>query len=359
MSRLEIDINKIKHNATILKELFVKKGISITSVIKGVTGSPEIAKAILECGISSIAVSLVQNIKTLKKSGVKAKFLLTRLPMHTEVADVVKYADISLNTEISTIKLLSEHSLKQGKRHKVILMLELGDLREGILPEDTDSIIEQIIPLKGVELHGIGTNLACFGGVKPSEKNMIELSQIAARIQEKYNIKLPMISGGNSANYEWFLSTENTGKINNLRIGEAILLGRETLHRNKIPKLYTDAFTLICEVIESKIKPSLPYGEICQNVFGDIPEFADIGNINRIIIGIGEQDVDSKAITPRINAKVIGASSDHLILHSKNHIEVGSEIEFDINYSALLRLSTSPYVKKVFIQKSINFNDYD
>lgn len=228
-------------------------------------------------------------------------------------------------------------------------MLELGDLREGILPEGIDSVIEQIIPLKGVELYGIGVNFACFGGIKPTEKNMTEFSQIADRIQEKYNIKLQIISGGNSANYEWFLSTENIGNINNLRIGEAILFGRETLNRNKIPHLYIDVFTLICEVIESKLKPSLPYGEICQNAFGDKPEFTDIGNINRIIIGIGEQDVDTKAITPRINAKVIGASSDHLILHSKNHIEVGKEIEFDINYSALLRLSTSPYVKKVFI----------
>ncbi len=349
MPRLEIDINKIKHNANTLKELFAEKGISVTAVIKGVTGSPEVANAILECGISTIAVSLVQNIKKIKEFGVKAEFLLTCLPMHSEVQDVVKYADISLNSEISTIKILSEHSLKQGKRHKIVLMLELGDLREGILPEDIDSIVEQIIPLEGVELYGIGTNLACFGGVKPSDRNMTKLSQTADRIRKKYNIKLHMISGGNSANYEWFLSTKNIGNINNLRIGEAILLGRETLHRNKIPNLYTDAFTLICEVIESKIKPSMPYGEICQNAFGDTPEFTDIGNINRIIIGIGEQDVDTKAITSRINAKVIGASSDHLILHSKSHLEAGSEIEFDINYSALLRLSTSPYVKKVFI----------
>ncbi len=349
MPRLEIDINKIKHNAKTLKELFAEKGISVTAVIKGVTGSPEVANAILECGITTIAVSLVQNIKKMKEFGVKAKFLLTRLPMHSEIQDVVKYADISLNSEISTIKLLSEHSLKQGKRHKIVLMLELGDLREGILPEDVDLIVEQIIPLKGVELYGVGVNLACFGGIKPTEKNMTELSQTADRIQEKYNIKLHMISGGNSANYEWFLHTDNIGNINNLRIGEAILFGRETLNRNKIPYLYIDIFTLICEVIESKLKPSLPYGEVCQNAFGDKPEFADIGNINRIIVGIGEQDVDTKAITPRINAKVIGASSDHLILHSKNHIEVGHEIEFDINYSALLRLSTSPYVKKVFI----------
>ena len=349
MPRLEIDINKIKHNAKILKEVFAKNGVSVTVVIKGVTGSPEVANAILECGITTIAVSLVQNIKKMKEFGVKAEFLLTRLPAHTEVPDVVKYADISLNSELSTIELLSEYSLKQGKKHKVILMLELGDLREGILPEDIDLNVEQIIQLKGIELYGIGANLACFGGIKPSEKNMTELSKTADRIQKKYNIKLQMISGGNSANYEWFLHTNNIRNINNLRIGEAILLGRETLYRNKIPQLYTDAFTLICEVIESKIKPSLPYGEICQNVFGEKPKFVDIGNINRLIIGIGEQDVDTKAITPRINAKVIGASSDHLILHSQNHLEVGSEIAFDINYSALLRLSTSPYVKKVFV----------
>jgi ornithine racemase len=349
MPRLEIDLNKIKHNAKTLKDLFAEKDISVTVVIKGVTGSPEVANAILECGITTIAVSLVQNIKKMKEFGVKAEFLLTRLPTHTEVPDVVKYADISLNSEISTIKLLSEHSLKQSKKHKVVLMLELGDLREGILPENIDSVIEQIIPLKGVELYGIGVNLACFGGIKPTENNMTELSKTADRIQKKYNIKLKMISGGNSANYEWFLHTDNIGNINNLRIGEAVLFGRETLNRNKIPHLYTDVFTLICEVIENKIKPSLPYGERCQNAFGETPEFVDIGNINRIIIGIGEQDVDTKAITPRINAKVIGASSDHLILHSKNLIEVGSEIEFEINYSALLRLSTSPYVEKVFI----------
>lgn len=350
MPRLEININKIKHNAKTLKEEFAKKGITITSVIKGVAGSPEIANAILECGINTIAVSQIQYIKKMKEFGVKAEFLLTRLPAHTEVPDVVKYADISLNSEISTVKLLSEHSLKQGKRHKVVLMLELGDLREGILPEDIDSVVEQIITLKGIKLYGIGVNLACFGGIKPSEKNMTELSQIADHIQEKYHIKIDMVSGGNSANYEWLSQTDNTGNINNLRIGEAILLGRETLHKNKIPHLYIDAFTLICEVIESKLKPSLPYGDKCQNAFGYKPEFTNIGTINRVIIGIGEQDVDTKAIKPRIKADIIGASSDHLILHVKsNSIKVGSEIQFDINYSALLRLSTSPYVKKVFI----------
>jgi len=350
MPRLEININKIKHNARTLKERFAKKGITITSVIKGVAGSPEIANAMLECGINTIAVSNVQDIKKMKKFGVKAEFMLTRLPMHSEVADIVKYSDISLNSEISTIKLLSEHSLKQGKRHKIILMLEMGDLREGIMPEDIDAAIEQTMPLKGINLYGIGVNFACFGGIKPSENNMIELSQIVDHIQDKYHIKIDIVSGGNSANYQWLSRTDDTGNINNLRIGEAILLGRDPASENKIPDLYIDAFTLICEVIENKFKPLQPFGDKCHNTSAYGPEFIGMNNINRIIVGIGEQDVDTKAIEPMIKADILGASSDHLILKVKNNgNKIGSEIQFDIKYSALLRLSTSPYVNKVFI----------
>ena len=36
----------------------------------------------------------------------------------------------------------------------------------------------------------------------------------------------------------------NVGKINNLRLGESIYLGCETLHRKPIPGLFTDALTV-------------------------------------------------------------------------------------------------------------------
>ena len=349
MPGLEINLNKIKHNAKTLKKLFAEKGVSVTAVIKGVTGSPEVANALVECGIDSIGVSLTGNIKKMKEAGVKADFMLTRLPMLSEAEETIKYADVSLNSEIETLKLLSQYALKYKKRHKIVLMVELGDLREGILPSDIDKIVEQVVTLKGIELTGIGTNLACFGGVKPTDKNMGELSEIANHIQKKYEIKLSIISAGNSANYEWFVSTNNMGLVNNLRIGEAILLGCETLYRRKIPDLFTDVFTLIGEVIELKTKPSKPYGEICQNAFGNKPEFHDKGIMKRAIVGIGEQDVDARSIIPRIDVNVIGASSDHLIIDAKNaDLKIGSEIEFDINYSTLLRLSISPYVIKIY-----------
>ena len=124
--------------------------------------------------------------------------------------------------------------------------------------------------MPGITMVGIGANFACFGGVKPNEENMGKLSSLAFEIEKKFSLSLSYVSGGNSANYSWFMSTESTGQINNLRVGESILLGRETLCRMAIPGLFTDAFTFISEVIESKVKPSVPYGEIAQNYIRSI-----------------------------------------------------------------------------------------
>ena len=347
--RLEVNLEKIKHNAKELNNLFNTKGISITAVTKGVLGSLEIVHALLESGIKSIANPYIASIRKMKEAGVDIPAMLIRPPMMSEVEEVVKYADISLNSEISVIKLLSRCAARHKKSHKIILMIELGDLREGILPCDVEKMVEEIIDLENVDLIGVGTNMACLSGVKPTDKNMKELSCIAEQIQQKYKIELKIISGGNSANYEWFMSTDNTGLINNLRIGEAILLGCETLHRKRIPNLYMDAFTLVAEIIELKTKDSVPCGELCQDSFGNKTEFQDKGPMRRAILGIGKQDIDISKITPRIDVDIIGASSDHLILDAKKtNLSVGSEIEFDINYNTLLRVMPSPFVKKTY-----------
>jgi predicted amino acid racemase len=39
-------------------------------------------------------------------------------------------------------------------------------------------------------------------------------------IEKEFQISLPIISGGNSANYEWYESATDVERINNLRLGE-------------------------------------------------------------------------------------------------------------------------------------------
>lgn len=345
--RIEIDLEKIAHNAKTLKELYGSKGIDVIGVTKVVCGNPDIADILVKSGINILADSRISNIRRMRNAGIQAKFLLLRTPFLSQAEAVVKYADFSLNSELSVVKKLSKFALEYNVTHKIILMVELGDLREGLMPADIDKTVEQVVGLEGIELVGLGTNLACFGGIKPDEEKMRYLSSIAQEVEEKYALTLEFVSGGNSANYNWFMSTKNVGRINNLRVGESIYLGCETLYRKPIPGLFTDAFTMVTEVIESKIKPSLPCGDVCQDAFGNVPEFQDLGLIRRAVLGVGLQDVEVSGLTPRSDIDILGASSDHIIVNTKKiELKVGNELEFDLNYGALLSAMTSPYVIK-------------
>jgi predicted amino acid racemase len=348
--RIEINLAKIAHNTKILIDLYRSKEIEITGVTKGVCGELEVAQVFVDMGITSLGDSKITNIKKMREAKIKADFVLLRIPAISEVQSVVKYADISLNSELAVIESLSACAKSHNKRHKVILMLEMGDLREGVMLEDLDQLIEDTLKLSGIEIVGIGANFACFGGVKPTKETMSKLATLSLEIEKKYSLSLTYVSGGNSANYNWFMASEDTGQVNNLRIGESLLLGRETLSRMPIPELYTDAFSLVTEVIESKIKPSVPYGEIAQNTLGDTPHFRDRGKIRRVILGIGFQDVLISGLTPVLDLEILGSSSDHTVLDAKkNHLKVGDEVSFSINYGTMLSLMSSPNIYKKYI----------
>ncbi|MGJ9384677.1 alanine/ornithine racemase family PLP-dependent enzyme [Salipaludibacillus sp. CF4.18] len=348
--RVEINLLKIAHNIDKLIHLYGTKGLDIMGVTKGVCGSPAIAKLMVDKGIRLIADTKLANLQKMNEANIKAEFVLLRTPALSEINSVVQYANISMNTELEVIKKLSEAAAHSLSVHEIILMIEMGDLREGIMPADLDEVIQEVLTLPGVKIRGIGANFACFGGVKPSTDKLAELSSLADIIRRTYDIPLSCISGGNSANYNWFMNTEDTGNITNLRIGESIYLGCETLDRSAIPGLYTDAFTFVAEVIESKLKPSLPYGEIGQDAFGNHPQFTDQGPMKRTILGVGSQDVLVSGLEPKLNLEVLGSSSDHTLLNPKEvRLEVGDEVDFNLSYGALLSAMTSPYVAKKYI----------
>ncbi len=349
MPRIEIALSKIRDNARMLSELYGQKGISLMGVSKAVLGEPSIAEAMIQGGVKFIADSRIENIQKMKNAGISTQFVLLRTPL-SQAEAVVKSVDISLNTEIETLQELSYYAKAHNKNHQVIIMVELGDLREGVLTGDLSQFIRKTLTLSHIEVVGIGCNLACYGGIKPDERNMYELSKLVDAIEKEFKIKLEIISGGNSANYEWYKSTPDVSNINNLRLGESILLGCETVSRNAIPGLHTRAFQLFAEVIESKKKPSLPFGEICQDAFGNVPSFADRGIRRRAIIALGRQDVLVSGLKSNHKLEILGSSSDHIIIDSKNHnLQVGDEVNFNLNYGGLLAAMTSPFIRKQFV----------
>ncbi|MFN3172759.1 MAG: alanine racemase, partial [Hyphomicrobiales bacterium] len=239
----------------------------------------------------------------------------------------------------------------------VILMVELGDLREGILPADLEAVVRRTRDFPNIAFEGIGTNLACRCGVAPSAANMGELSHLADALDATFGSIVATVSGGNSSNLNWVLSGADTGRINHLRLGEALLLGCEPLHRQPIEGLYTDAITLVAEVIECGTKPTKPWGEIAENAFGDVVRPTDRGNVQQAILALGHMDVDPEGLTAPEGVSILGSSSDHLIVDcGKERLAVGSQIPFQLKYSALIRAMASPFVAKIVERRSSERN---
>lgn len=349
LPRIEISLSQIQRNAQILSELYGQKGISLMGVSKATVGDPLIAQAMIQGGVKFIADSRLENIQKMKQAGVSARFVLLRTAL-SQAESVVQDVSISLNTEFQTVQALCHYANLSRKVHQIIVMVELGDLREGILPCDMLQFIKKTLELSSVKVIGIGCNLACYGGIKPDIPKMRELSSLAEAIEKEFQIDLEIVSGGNSANYEWYESAQKVGRINNLRLGESILLGRETVNQKAIPGLCTSAFELTAEVIESKQKPSLPFGEICRDAFGNVPTFLERGIHQRIIIALGRQDVLVSGLKPNDDLEILGSSSDHVVLDSRHrNLEIGSEVKFSLDYGGLLSAMTSPFVSKQFV----------
>ena len=346
--RLEIDLKKIQDNARVLVARLADRGIGVTGVTKASLGSPEIAGALLRAGVSGLGDSRIENIEAMRLAGVSAPMTLIRSPMLSQAARVVANAHVSFNTELDVVSKLSSAARNARRTHGIVLMVELGDLREGIMPGDLEKTVRETLRFPNIVLKGIGTNLACRSGVCPDSKNMAELSALADSIDATFGPMLEIVSGGNSASLNWALGGANTRRINDLRLGEAYLLGREPLHRQPIDGLHTDAITLFAEVIESKVKPSQPWGEIAQTAFGETPPTGNRGRISQTILAIGHQDADPSGLGAPSGMEILGASSDHLVVDSgKCQAPVGAEIGFQLNYSALVRAMTSPFVAKV------------
>lgn len=347
--KLIIDLNKLGTNIKNIKDLCEKQHIDVAGVIKGFTGCTKAALKYDELNIPIIASSRLEQLEPLKDK-VKAKLMTIRIPMLSEIEDVIRITDISLNSEVEVLKALNKEAEKQNKIHNVILMKDLGDLREGFW--DESEIIEASLlvenELKNLHLLGIGTNLGCYGSIVPTEEKLNELVSVAEKIEEKIERKLEYISGGATSSLPRLFEQNMPSRINMLRIGEGIIFP-ESLEEDwncNVDFLEKGVFKLQTEVVEIKVKPSHPVGEIYLDAFGNKPVYEDIGDRKRALVALGKVDYAflDKLIIKEEGTFVVGASSDHTIIDitdAKRNIKVGDIIEFDLCYATLVYISNS------------------
>ncbi len=352
--KLVVNLTHFKENIESMCSRCHEMKISVAGVIKGFHAIPEMVKAFDDSSCNFIASSRIEQLRAAHDLNCKKPLFLIRIPMLSELKEVVKYVSYSLQSEEAVIKALENECEKQNKTHNIILMADLGDLREGFWNkiELINLAVEIEKNYKFIKLAGIGTNLGCYGSIKATPEKMNELIEIAEQIEEKIGRKLAFISGGGTTSTMMVFDKSMPKRINHLRIGEGIILAHdyEKLFGTDASFLHKDVLTLEGEIIEIKDKPSFPVGELSYDAFGNVQTYVDRGIRKRALVAFGRVDVgDPETLTPKTNGvEILGASSDHLILdieECKDSLQIGDTVSFELSYCNMVYATSSRNVK--------------
>lgn len=356
MAYLTLDRKKLRENYNFLDQLFQKNKIEWAVVSKILCGNESYINELIACGTKEICDSRISNLAKVKSVNPEVQTVYIKPPAISHIPKVIKYADASFNTEFNTIKALSKEAKKQGKTHKIIIMIELGDLREGIMGEHLIDFYAKIFELPNIKVTGIGSNLNCLHGVMPSEDKLIQLSLYEQLIEAKFGKKIPWVTGGTSVTIPLLFKKQIPEGINHFRVGETLYFGNNLFNGSVIEGMHGDVFKLYAEIIEITEKPKVPIGQLDSNPSGDVFEIDenDYGKTSqRAIIDIGLLDISPDFLIPEDGKlDISGASSDMLILDlestSKSY-KVGDVIPFKLKYMGALRVLNSNYIEKRII----------
>lgn len=360
--QLEFDLALLRSNADAVISRCRGMGIRVCGVVKGVDGLPEAARVLRAAGAEELGTSRLEQVAKCRAAGVPGPWLLIRIPGLTELPDVVALCETSLQSEWPTLLALEEECLRQNKTHRVIVMTDLGDLREGFWDKDElVDVCERVErELPHVQLAGIGVNLTCYGSTKPTPEKMNELVGLARQVEQRIGRKLEIVSGGATSSFTLVHWGTMPAGVNHLRIGEAILLGKDLQVDwgiRDMDYLRMDALTLRAEVVEVKDKPTYPIGEFAIDAFGRKPVYEDRGIRRRAILALGRADVgELESLIPREpGLTVIGGSSDHCIVDVEDcprRLQVGDIVEFSLCYSHMLYATARSDMRIIFKNQS-------
>ena len=291
MAFIKLYRKKLEENYTFLDHIFKSRNIEWGVVSKLLCGNKIYLKEIIALGVREIHDSRVSNLKKIKALDPDIQTVYIKPPAKRSIESIVRYADISFNTEVYTIQLLSDEAVKQNKVHKIIIMIEMGDLREGVMGEELIAFYGTILQMPNIEISGIGTNLNCLSGVMPTQDKLIQLSLYKQLIESKFNISIPFVSGGTSVAIPLILKNANPLAVNHFRIGEALFFGKDLFTGHTIEGMHNDVFKLFAEIIEITEKPNTPTGELGENVAGNSFSMNDVEDLGltslRAILDIG------------------------------------------------------------------------
>ncbi len=328
-SRLVVDVSKVRENAARVVARCRRHGIRVVGVTKGACGLPAVARAMLAGGVSRLGDSRLDNIARLRLDGVEAPILYSRTPSLGDVARCVELADASAQVSVEVLEALSREAVRRGKRHGVLVMVDLDTGREGVLPERVRAFCRRVAGLENLEVYGLGAYFPNTPEISFYSSRQERLVRLKDELEVDLGIEIPVVSGGSSNIFTGMvLEGSHCPGINELRIGTAILVATAwTEGPRHIAGYHHDAFQLEAELIEIKER----------------------NGVGRGILGLGSLDTDIDHLYPsRDDIRIFEAGYDHTLvefLDRERTPQVGDIVRFNLTYPSLCRLASSSYTR--------------
>lgn len=360
MNKVRIDLHALHHNLRRIRELMSARGSAWTVVTKALCGHEDTVRALHAMGVRSMADSRLDNLEIIAEALPGVERWDLRPPLLSAVADVVRLCDVSLNSEVEVIRALNREAMRQQTVHRIVIMIELGDLREGVLPGGLTKFFAAVRKLSNVQVVGIGAQVGCLSGIAPDRDQLDHLLMYRELLEMKFDCRLPLISAGSSI----FLPVLDEGTvpagINHFRIGEALLLGTDLIHGGVIAGFRNDAVTIEGEVVEVREKSLIPSGsqvestpfEAVTDGHGGTPTPPPLEQQRgyRALVALGQLDTEVSGLSPADDSyEIAGASSDITAVNlgpEPGELRVGDTIAFRPDYGALVRVMNDAFVTK-------------
>ncbi|KIX89910.1 alanine racemase [Staphylococcus microti] len=334
MGVIHIHLSKIKYNAVLLQQMLHHRGIRMIPVTKCMAGDTKVHTMLRGLGFDLLAESRLKHIPTAQTP--RKDFMLIKGSLPEEAAQTVQQTRISLQTEMETIRALSEAAIAQGIKHQLLLMVDWKDGREGVLTYEAVSYIKEIKKLAGIDFKGLAFNFMCYRQMPPTEEDLPYMHRFIEAVEKDTGVHLHTISGGNSSMLTLAMY-QDLGRINELRVGEAIFRGYETAYNMRLPQLYDNAVTITGRIIE--IKPRL--------------DLRTHQSYLQAIVDIGQLDTAADDIIPfDEQLSIVGYTSDVLLLNLglADYYQVGDDVTFELGYAAIAQSMHSQQLKKQYVE---------
>lgn len=355
LPELAISLDALADNARRLKNRCDAVGIEVVPVLKSLHSAPEVVRACARGGLVHVADSRVENLTRLKAGNPDAsRCMLIRSPMIGQVAAAVEVCDCILVSERHILVCLSDAARDANRTVNVIPMIDVGDRRDGMLPDQLVAFARYAMMLPGLHVAGVATNLGCFARVQATPRNHQLLVRSAQALRDQLGLTCETVSTGGSLTLALIEHGTMPAGITQVRIGEALVLGISTADGRFIPWLRQDTAILRAEIIELQDKPADPEGLIRSDIAGPGPRLRinSKGLRRRAVVALGRVDTDVDGLAPVMDGiAVLGGSSDHLIVditEGESDVATGDVLEFRLSYAALARAAASPFVHCVY-----------